>query len=65
MQKVSVSKAKSNVPATNHSDKIVADPSNSKPEVDSQSKNDAKVQTNELVVEKNEKGASCLFKCGF
>ncbi|XP_067250131.1 Golgi membrane protein 1 [Chanodichthys erythropterus] len=57
MQKVSVSKAKSNVPATNHSDKIVAEPSNSKPEVDSQSKNDAKVQTNELVVEKNEKDA--------
>ncbi len=33
-----------------------------KPEVDSQSKKDAHVQTNELVVEKDGKGMSCLFK---
>lgn len=58
MQKVS--KAKSDVPATNHSDKVVAEPPKGKPDVDSQSKNDAKVQTNKLVVEKKEKGASCL-----
>jgi len=63
MPKVSVSKAKSDVPATNHSNKSVAEPPNSKPDVDSQPKNDAKVQTNELVVEKKEEGESCLFEC--
>lgn len=56
MPKVSVSKAKSDVPATNHSNKSVAEPPNGKPDVNSQPKNDAKVQTNELVVEKSEEG---------
>ncbi|XP_056102790.1 Golgi membrane protein 1 [Rhinichthys klamathensis goyatoka] len=60
MPKVSVSKAKSDVPATNHSNKSVAEPQNGKPDVDSQLKNDAKVQTNELVVEKNEGDAVIL-----
>lgn len=56
MQKVSVSKAKFDVPATNHSDKNAAEPPKGKPEVDTQSKKDAHIQTNELVVEKDEKG---------
>ncbi|XP_039519700.1 Golgi membrane protein 1 isoform X1 [Pimephales promelas] len=60
MPKVSVSKAKSDVPATNHSNKSVAEPPNGKPDVDSQPKNDAKVQTNELVVEKKEEDAVIL-----
>lgn len=59
-QKLSVSKAKSDVPATNHPDKSVAEPPNGKPDVNSESKNDAKVQTNELVVEKNEEDAVIL-----
>ncbi|XP_016419495.1 Golgi membrane protein 1-like [Sinocyclocheilus rhinocerous] len=54
MQKVSVSKAKFDVPATNHSDKNAAEPPKGKPDVDSQSIKDAHVQTNELVVEKDE-----------
>ncbi len=62
MQKVSVSKAKFDVPATNHSDKNAAEHPKGKPEVDSQSKKDAHIQTNELVVEKDEKGMRCLFK---
>lgn len=60
MPKVSVSKAKSDVPATNHSNKSVAEPPNGKPDVNSQPKNDAKVQTNELVVEKSEEDAVIL-----
>lgn len=64
MPKVSVSKAKSDVPATNHSNKSVAEPPNGEPDVNSQPKNDAKVQTNELVVEKNEEGENCLFEHG-
>ncbi len=61
MQKVVVSKDKSHVPATNHSDKNAAEPPKGKPEVDSLSKKDARIriQTNELVVEKEEKGMSC------
>ncbi|XP_067269185.1 Golgi membrane protein 1 [Pseudorasbora parva] len=59
-QKLSVSNAKSDVPATNHPDKSVAEPQNGKPDVNSQSNNDAKVQTNELVVEKNEEDAVIL-----
>ncbi len=64
MQKVVVSKDKSHVPATNHSDKNAAEPPKGKPEVDSQSKKDARIriQTNELVVEKEEKGMSCMSK---
>ncbi|XP_016141734.1 Golgi membrane protein 1-like [Sinocyclocheilus grahami] len=54
MQKVSVSKAKFDVPATNHSDKNAAEPPKGKPDVDSQSIKDAHIQTNELVVEKYE-----------
>ncbi|XP_016117819.1 uncharacterized protein [Sinocyclocheilus grahami] len=61
IQKVSVSKAKSDVPATNHSDKNVAESPKGKPDVDSQSKNDAHVQTMKLVVvEKDEKDAVIL-----
>ncbi|XP_016329223.1 Golgi membrane protein 1-like [Sinocyclocheilus anshuiensis] len=61
IQKVSVSKAKSDVPATNHSDKNVAESPKGKPDVDSQSKNDAHVQTIKLVVvEKDEKDAVIL-----
>ncbi|XDV48483.1 hypothetical protein PO909_017888 [Leuciscus waleckii] len=60
MPKVSVSKAKSDVPATNHSNKSVAEPPNGKPDVNSQPKNDAKVQNNELVVKKNEEDAVIL-----
>ncbi|XP_016371114.1 Golgi membrane protein 1-like [Sinocyclocheilus rhinocerous] len=61
IQKVSVSKAKSDVPATNHSDKNVAESPKGKPDVDSQSKNDAHVQTTKLVVvEKDEKDAVIL-----
>lgn len=52
----SMQKAKSDVPAINHSDKNVAEAPKGKPEVDSQSKKDARIQTNELVVEKDEKG---------
>uniref|UniRef100_A0A8C1Z1C5 Zgc:56525 n=1 Tax=Cyprinus carpio TaxID=7962 RepID=A0A8C1Z1C5_CYPCA len=55
IQKVSVSKAKSDVPATNHSDKNVTQSPKGKPDVDSQSKNDVRVQTNKLVVKKDEK----------
>lgn len=57
--KVSVSKAKSDFPTTNHSDKNVAESPKGKPDVGSQSKNDAHVQTNKLLVEKDEKGMSC------
>ncbi|XP_058641886.1 Golgi membrane protein 1 isoform X2 [Onychostoma macrolepis] len=53
-------KAKSDVPAINHSDKNVAEPPKGKPEVDSQSKKDAHIQTNQLVVEKDEKDAVIL-----
>ncbi|KAK7146485.1 hypothetical protein R3I93_014052 [Phoxinus phoxinus] len=60
MPKISVSKAKSDVPATNHSNKSVAELPNGKPDVNSQPKNDAKVQTNELVVGKNEEDAVIL-----
>lgn len=60
MQKVSVSKAKSDVPATNHPDKNAEDTPKAKPDVDSQSKKD--IQTNELIMEKDENGMSCLFK---
>lgn len=60
MPKVSVSKAKSDVPASNHSNKSVAEPPNGEPDVNSQPKNDA----NELVVEKNEEGENCLFERG-
>ncbi|CAM4714139.1 unnamed protein product [Leuciscus chuanchicus] len=60
MPKVSISKAKSDVPATNHSNKSVAEPPNGKPDVNSQPKNDAKVQNNELVVKKNEEDAVIL-----
>ncbi|XP_052459631.1 Golgi membrane protein 1 isoform X4 [Carassius gibelio] len=58
--KVSVSKAKSDFPTTNHSDKNVAESPKGKPDVGSQSKNDAHVQTNKLLVEKDEKGAVIL-----
>ncbi|XP_057212568.1 Golgi membrane protein 1 isoform X1 [Triplophysa rosa] len=40
-------KAKSEIPATNHSDKNVAKPSNSKPEVESRAKDEVQVQNNE------------------
>ncbi|XP_077079950.1 Golgi membrane protein 1 isoform X2 [Siphateles boraxobius] len=60
MPKVSVSKAKSDVPATNHSNKSVAELPNGKPDVNSQPKNYAKVQINELVVKKNEEDAVIL-----
>ncbi|XP_059379769.1 Golgi membrane protein 1-like isoform X2 [Carassius carassius] len=60
IEKVSVSKAKSDVPTTNHSDKNVAESPKGKPDVGSQSKNDAHVQTNKLLVEKDEKGAVIL-----
>uniref|UniRef100_A0A8C1IM28 Zgc:56525 n=1 Tax=Cyprinus carpio TaxID=7962 RepID=A0A8C1IM28_CYPCA len=60
IQKVSVSKAKSDVPATNHSDKNVTQSPKGKPDVDSQSKNDVRVQTNKLVVKKDEKDAVIL-----
>ncbi|KAL1269279.1 hypothetical protein QQF64_031568 [Cirrhinus molitorella] len=57
----SVQKAKSDpIPATNHSDKNVAEPPKDKPEVDAQAKNDAHIETNKLVVEKDEKDAVIL-----
>ncbi|KAL0186266.1 hypothetical protein M9458_017936, partial [Cirrhinus mrigala] len=55
IQKVSVSKAKSDVPPANHSDKNVAESPKAKPEVHSQPKNDAHIENNEIVVEKDEK----------
>uniref|UniRef100_A0A9J8CMP5 Golgi membrane protein 1 n=1 Tax=Cyprinus carpio carpio TaxID=630221 RepID=A0A9J8CMP5_CYPCA len=58
MQKVSVSKAKSDVPATNHPDKNAEDTPKAKPDVDSQSKKD--IQTNELIMEKDENDAVIL-----
>ncbi|XP_059359091.1 Golgi membrane protein 1 isoform X2 [Carassius carassius] len=57
MQKV---KAKSDVPATNHSDKNEAEIPKGKPDVDSKSKKDAHIQTNELVVERDENDAVVL-----
>ncbi|XP_073675749.1 Golgi membrane protein 1 [Garra rufa] len=53
----SMQKVKSDVPAIKLSDKNVAEPPKVKPEVDAQDKNDAHVETNELVVEKDEKDA--------
>lgn len=58
MQKVS--KAKSDVPASNDSNKNPAEPPNGKPDEDSQPKLDAQVETNELVVEKDAKDAVIL-----
>ncbi|KAI2661277.1 Golgi membrane protein 1 [Labeo rohita] len=60
IQKVSVLKSKSDVPPTNHSDKNVAESPKAKPEVDSKPKNDAHIEDNELVVEKDEKDAVIL-----
>ncbi|XP_026126327.1 Golgi membrane protein 1 isoform X2 [Carassius auratus] len=57
MQKV---KAKSDVPATDHSDKKGEEIPKGKPDVDSKSKKDAHIQTNELVVEKDENDAVVL-----
>ncbi|XP_051526006.1 Golgi membrane protein 1-like [Myxocyprinus asiaticus] len=58
-QKVSDSKAKPEVPATNHSNKSVAEPSNAKSNVNSHPKNDAQLQ-NKTVVEKDKKDAAIL-----
>lgn len=55
-------KDESELPATNHSDKNVAEPSNSKPEVESHPKNEVQVQNDEKLVEKDEKAAVIIEK---